>query len=64
MSFKDVLAAVQLAGAATPAFGALFAQAIKIFTPAEQDELKSAYETAKARSDQAQADFDDASRGK
>lgn len=63
MDFAKVLAAVKLAGAAAPAFKALFDQAVQVFTPAEQSQLQDAYAAARAASDDAQDDFVSAGRG-
>lgn len=63
MDFQKVLAAVRMAGAAAPAFKALFEQAVQVFSPAEQQQLKDAYAEARERSDDAQEDFTAAGRG-
>lgn len=64
MNFTAVLNAINLAGAAAPAFKALFDTIVPLFSNDEQDQLKSAYATAIKRSDAAQEQFDDASRGR
>lgn len=63
MDFSTVLAAVKLAGAATPAFKALFDQAVQVFSPAQQSELKAALAAARENSDDAQDDFVNAGQG-
>lgn len=64
MNFTAVLNAINLAGAAAPAFKALFDTVLPLFSDGEQEQLKEAYAAAKARSDAAEERFDDASRGK
>lgn len=64
MNFTAVLNAINLAGAAAPAFKALFETIVPLFSSDEQDQLKDAYAAAIKRSDAAQERFDDASRGR
>lgn len=63
MNFTAILNAINLAGAAAPAFKALFDTILPLFSDSEQDQLKEAYAAARQRSDDAQERFDDASRG-
>ena len=60
----NIIKAVPKVVAEAPAFKALFDQAITVFKPAEQEQLKSAYRAARDRSDDAQDDFVQASRGR
>ena len=66
MNISTVLGIIKSAPAIiakAPAFKALFDQALTVFSPAEQSELKAAYQAARDRSDAAQDDFVQASRG-
>lgn len=66
MNFTLILSLVQALPkvvAAAPEFKALFDQLLHGFNESEQAQLKSAYQTARDRSDSAQEDFQDASRG-
>jgi hypothetical protein len=49
--------------ASAPEFINLFHEFIKGFSEQEQEELKDAYQRARSRSDEAQAEFEQASRG-
>lgn len=62
MNIEAVLRAVQLAGAAAPAFKALFEEVLPLFSSADQDRLKSAYQAAQERSDAAHEDVQQAAR--
>lgn len=67
MNFTSVLGIIKNAPAIVaqaPAFKALFDQVVTVFKPAEQAELKSAYQAARDRSDDAQADFEEARKGR
>lgn len=64
MNFTAILNAINLAGAAAPAFKALLETVLPLFSDGEQDQLKDAYAAAIERSNAAQERFDDASRGK
>lgn len=56
LKFADVLAAIDLAGSATPAFITLFESVKDAFTPQEQGDLKLAMQRAAARSDDLHSD--------
>jgi hypothetical protein len=64
INFAMMLNAVKLAGSATPAFKAIFDHVLPMFTGAEQDALKTAYQAARLASDDAENDFVQAGRGK
>lgn len=63
MDFATILGIVKGAAEAGPAFKSLFEQVLTVFSPAEQDELKTAYAKARQGSDDSQSDFVDAGRG-
>lgn len=63
MDFGKILETIALVGSDTPAFKALFDQAVLVFSSAEQEQLKEAYARARQRSDEAQEDFTAAGRG-
>jgi hypothetical protein len=67
MNFSSVLSIIKGAPAIVaqaPAFKALFDQVLTVFKPGEQQQLKDAYAEARQRSDDAQDEFTDASRGR
>lgn len=66
MNFQTILRIIRGAPAViaqAPAFKELFDQVVTVFKPGEQEQLKSAYQQARQRSDEAQADFTKAGRG-
>jgi len=62
ISFAAVMKAIQMAGAHLPAFKELFDQVVTTFTSEEQEELRSAYEKARERSDTAHDNLQQAAR--
>lgn len=60
--FAAVMGAIKLAGAAAPAFKALFDQVVPLFSETDQAKLKDAYAQARARSDAAHEGLQDAAR--
>lgn len=60
MNLETVLRAMKLAGAATPAFTALFEAALSLFSESDQAQLKDAYAAARDRSDDAHDALQDA----
>lgn len=57
MKVLDIVKTLKLAGAATPAFKALFDQAVSTFREDEQDVLKTAYASVKAKTDEVHGDL-------
>lgn len=57
MKVLDIVKAMKLAGAATPAFKALFDQAVSTFREDEQDVLKTAYASVQENTDEVHADL-------
>lgn len=58
-----LIAALPKAVAAAPEFASLFHELIKGYNSSDQEQLKSAYQAARDRSDSAESEFVQASRG-
>ena len=59
MKIVTILKTLQLVGSATPAFKALFDEAVSTFRADEQDVLKKGYAAAMAKSDVLHSDVQD-----
>ena len=59
MKVVDILKTMQMVGAATPAFAALFDQVVSTFREDEQDVLKRGLAEAQARTDELHDDLQD-----
>ena len=59
MKVLDILKTLQLVGAATPAFKALFDQTVATFREDEQEVLKRGYDEAMAKTDELHSDVQD-----
>lgn len=63
LSLPAIIKTVSMVGAQAPAFIELFQQVKGAFSEEDQQKLQSAYDEARAKSDDAQADFDNAKKG-
>lgn len=64
IDFQKVVAAIQLAGSATPAFAALVDAVKTAFSEPQQDALKAELAAANARADAAHGNAQDAAKGR
>lgn len=62
VDFTTVLKTIDLIGSATPAFKALFDAVMVLFSEEDQEKLKEAYKNARARSDEAHENLQDAAK--